>query len=200
MPQESATARVQPVLRSNRLVLRPFRLEDAPGVRDLAGDPSVADTALDIPHPFEDGMAEGWISTHEAAFAAGELAAFAVTAADSGELLGAAGLMIDPAHARGELGYWIGRAYWGRGYATEAARTLVAFGFGPLGLRRIHASHLARNPASGRVLARLGMRPEGVLQEHVVHRGRAEDLVVYGLLAADGDRSPDVPANGREDA
>jgi [ribosomal protein S5]-alanine N-acetyltransferase len=79
----------QPSLCTDRLLLRPFLVEDAPDVRGLAGDAAVADTALDIPHPFEDGMAEGWIATHAEGFQAGKLAVFAVTAAESGELCGA---------------------------------------------------------------------------------------------------------------
>ena len=69
----------QPVLRTDRLVLRPFRIEDAPRIQRFAGDAAGADTALDIPHPFEDGMAEAWIDGHAAGFASGTLAVFAIT-------------------------------------------------------------------------------------------------------------------------
>lgn len=185
MVQEPYKHHVQPVLYTDRLVLRPFQIDDAPQVQRLAGDEAVADTALNIPHPFEDKLAEAWIATHEVGFLSGALAIFAVTIAHSGDLVGAAGLTIDREHTRGELGYWIGREYWRRGYATEASRVLVDFGLDRLGLHRIHANHLVRNPASGRVLEKLGMRPEGVLRGHVRHRGRIEDLALYGLLASD---------------
>ncbi|HEX8362869.1 MAG TPA: GNAT family N-acetyltransferase [Longimicrobium sp.] len=167
------------------LVLRPFTMDDARAVQRLAGDPAVSDTALDVPYPFEDGMAEAWIGGHAAGFAAGTMAAFAATIPGSGELCGAAGLTIDPEHRRGELGYWIGRPFWGRGYATRAAAVVLEFGFREMKLRRIYATHLTRNLASARVLEKLGMRPEGILRQHVLHRGRWEDLAIRGCLAAD---------------
>ncbi len=175
----------QPTLETERLRLRPFRPQDAAEVRRLAGDPEVSATALDLPFPFEEGMAAAWIATHAREFAVGRLAAFAVTRRETGELLGAAGLMREPQHERASLGYWIGRAHWGQGYATEAAGAVVAFGFREWDLRRIHADHLVRNPASGHVLRNLGMRPEGVLREHVIHRGTVEDLALYGLLRSE---------------
>lgn len=176
---------MQPVLRTPRLLLRPLTLADASAVQRLAGDPAVGDTALDLPHPFEDGMAEAWISTHAEQFAAGTLAVFGVVSADGAELYGAAGLMIEPPHRRAELGYWIGTAYWGRGYATEAAGAVIRYGFDELGLQRIHANHLVRNPGSGRVLQKLGMRYEGSLRNHAWHLGAFEDLALYGILRSD---------------
>ena len=88
-----------------------------------------------------------------------------------------------PEHARAELGYWVGVPYWNRGVATEAARALVAFGFGALGLHRVQARHLTRNPASGRVMQKLGMRLEGVHREAVRKWDRFEDLAMYAVLA-----------------
>ncbi len=175
-------ARTQPVLRTARLRLRPFTAADAPDVQRLAGDPAVSDTALDLPHPFEDGMAEAWIGTHAAGISAGTLYIFAITSAESGTLLGAAGLMIEPGHRRAELGYWLGADFWGRGYATEASGAVIRHGFEQLDLHRIHASHLVRNPASGRVLQKLGMRREGRLRQHAWHRGGFEDLALFAIL------------------
>src|SRR5690606_29767801 len=129
-------ADAQPVLRTDRLRLRPFTPADAPGVQRLAGDPEVSATALDLPHPFEDGMAEAWIRAHPEQFATGTLAAFAIESSEGAELYGAVGLMIEPTHRRVELGYWLGTAYWGRGYATEAAGAVIRYGFDRLGLQR----------------------------------------------------------------
>jgi RimJ/RimL family protein N-acetyltransferase len=73
---------MQPTLETDRLVLRPFTASDAERVQVLAGEYAIADTTLNIPHPYEEGMAEAWISTHAAKYAAEELAAFAVTLKD----------------------------------------------------------------------------------------------------------------------
>jgi RimJ/RimL family protein N-acetyltransferase len=176
----------QPNLETERLVLRPFRTADADDVQRLAGDRAVADTTLNIPHPYENGMAEKWISNHRDWFESGEQAVYAVTLRSGATLIGAIGLRIHPEDQRAELGYWIGKAYWGQGYCTEAARALIAFGFERLGLNRIYAHHFARNPASGRVMQKIGMTHEGHLRQQVKKWDAFEDLELYGILKADG--------------
>jgi ribosomal-protein-alanine N-acetyltransferase len=172
-------------LSTDRFLLRPFAVADAPVVQRLAGDRAVADTTQNIPHPYPDGAAEAFIrSTHEQA-ARGSGTTFAVVRQADGELVGCIGIRVDAAHARGELGYWIGRPYWGQGYGTEAAAAVLAFAFGQLGLNRVYATALTRNPASARVMQKIGLRHEGTLRQHVVKWGVAEDVVVYGLVRAD---------------
>jgi ribosomal-protein-alanine N-acetyltransferase len=173
-----------PVLHTERLVLRPFRAEDASVVQQLAGAREVADTTLSIPHPYDDSMAEQWIATHQASWERGEQLHYAITLGGKG-LIGAIGLTIVPAHGRAELGYWIGVPYWNRGYASEAARAIVAFGFDSLGLHRICATHFVRNPASGRVMLNAGMKQEGIHREHFMKWNRYEDVAVFGVLRAE---------------
>jgi len=174
----------QPALRTERLLLRPFRPDDAPVVQRLAGAREIADTALTIPHPYLDGMAESWIGTHADAWDRQERATLAI-ATEADGVIGAISLHLKSAHRRAELGYWVGRPFWNRGYATEAARAVIAFGFGALELNRIHAAHLTRNPASGRVLVKAGMRFEGILRQHVIKWERPEDVAEYAVLRAD---------------
>lgn len=89
---------------------------------------------------------------------------------------------INQRHRRAEMGYWLGVPYWNRGYMTEAGRAMLAYGFGELELHRIHARHFTRNPASGRVLRKLGMTYEGTQREHVQKGEGFEDLANYGIL------------------
>lgn len=173
-----------PTLETERLILRPFTVADAPAVQRLAGEKTIADNTLNIPHPYADGMAEAWIGSHDAALARGESLVLAVTLSGEG-LIGAIGLNLDRPNRRGELGYWIAVPHWGRGFATEAAKAVIRYGFQSLGLNRIEANHLTRNPASGRVLAKVGMRLEGVHRQHVLKNGVFEDLARYAILAAD---------------
>ena len=177
--------RSHPTLQTERLILREFALEDAPDVRRLAGEPEIARTTLLIPHPYEDGMAEAWISSQRPAYEAGEHVNFAVTLRGEGTLVGSITLGLNPRDDNGELGYWIGVPYWGRGYCTEAAREVVRYGFEDLGLHRIHASHFGSNPASGRVMQKIGMSYEGTRREHYKKWGEHEDRVDYGLLASE---------------
>ena len=83
----------RPTLETERLILRPFRPEDAAEVQQLAGDRAVADTVLNIPHPYEDGMAEEWISRHQEMFDEDKGVTFAVTGKEDGRLMGAISLM-----------------------------------------------------------------------------------------------------------
>ena len=178
----------QPVLTTPRLRLRPFLPDDAASIQRLAGDLIVARNTLNIPHPYEDGMADAWITMVAEDFAAGRQVVFAITDGGTGELFGAIGLVLRLEHARAELGYWIGHPFWGRGYATEAVRVVLGYGFRTLGLHRIHACHFARNPASGRVMLKAGMRQEGVARAHVRRFDRFEDLVQYGILREEFER------------
>ena len=193
------TAGGQPALRTARLVLRPFRASDAADVERLAGAREVADTTLHIPHPYPPGAAERWIGAQAAAWAAGSGATFAVCRADDGALVGAIGLAIAPEHARAELGYWIGVPHWNRGYATEAGRAMLALAFDTLGLHRVQAHYMLRNAASGRVMRKLGMRPEGV-RRGAFRKGDAfEDVEEYAILAHD-DRRERTDATDATDA
>ncbi len=171
-----------PRLQTERLILRPFSAADAPEVQRLAGDQMVASTTKNIPHPYEDGMAEAWIATHGPAFARGEAVSFAIERRVDGQLLGTIGLTLAPQHGRAEMGYWLGVPYWNQGFATEAARAVVAYAFQTLSLNKVYAQHLTRNPASGRVMQKVGMRHEGILRQHVLKWGVFEDLKTYSIL------------------
>jgi ribosomal-protein-alanine N-acetyltransferase len=172
----------QPELVTERLLLRPFTLADAPIVQKMAGDKDVASMTLNIPHPYEDGMAEEWIGTHRQNFEAGEEAVFAIVLQEGNTLIGAIGLTINREHERAEMGYWIGKPYWGNGYCTEAAREVVRYGFTALNLTRIQATHFVHNPASGRVMEKIGMTYEGCLRQYVKKWGDFIDLKMYAIL------------------
>lgn len=172
-----------PTLETRRLVLRPFDPSDAPVVQRLAGAREVALPTQNIPHPYEDGVAEKWIASHGPAWDAGRYLTLAITASGEG-VVGAVGLHITKEHRRGELGYWVGVPFWNRGYATEAAGALVGFGFEDLDLNRIQARHMTFNAASGRVMEKLGMKLEGIQRQAVLVRGAFEDIALYAILRA----------------
>ena len=92
-------------LETKRIPLRPFELSDGPRVKELAEDKAVADTTLNIPHPYQDGMAEEWILTRQAKFQAGESVNCAIILKSMQELISAIGLIIDKKFNRAELGY-----------------------------------------------------------------------------------------------
>jgi [ribosomal protein S5]-alanine N-acetyltransferase len=176
----------QPALTTERLLLRPLTLEDAPVVQELAGRREIADTTISIPHPYSEQQARNWISGHIEACAQLKGVVFGVELAHTNQLIGTIGLReIDQEHLQAEMGFWIGTDWWGKGYATEAAKRVIRFGFEELGLNRIYAHHMVRNPASGRVLEKSGMRDEGLFRQRVRKWGRFEDVVILAILRTD---------------
>lgn len=149
-------------------MLRPFVSADAARIEALCGDPAVALPTANIPHPYPAGAAAAWIATHDSDRDAGTAWSYAITHAEDDLLVGAIDLRIGP-NVDGNLGYWIGRPYWGRGYATLAVRALIAMALLNLDEDLLSAVHLARNNASGRVLEKCGLML--VRREHRPHRG-----------------------------
>ena len=177
----------QPTTSSDRLILRPFTLADAPDIHRMVADRDIASTTLLIPHPYEDGMAEEWIGTHQSQFEWGEQIIFAIVLRADGSLLGNITLRINQSDEHGELGYWIGKPYWNMDYATEATQAVIRYGFEVLGLQRIFAGHFTRNPASGRVMQKAGMTYKGCFRKHHKKWDVFEDLAYYGIIRGDYD-------------
>lgn len=168
-------------VRTARLLLRPFQTTDAEAVHRLAGSQDVAAGTF-LPHPMDRQAALSWITERVEDQTAGRGVTFAITLEESGEVIGAIGMEIVATHEQGLLSYWLGRPYWNRGYGTEAVSALVGYGFSSLKLHRIYAPHFHTNPASGRVLQKVGMTHEGRLREHYLCFGRRIDVELYGML------------------
>lgn len=140
--------------------IEPIGDEHETRVQELASDPAVAATS-NLPSPYPADGARTWIAHVQETRQEGRLYAFAVIDSTEG-LVGVSSLMaVDRLKGRGSLGYWMGRPYWGRGYATTGSRLVVSFGFDELGLRAIDATCLIDNAASARVIRKLGFEPHG---------------------------------------
>jgi ribosomal-protein-alanine N-acetyltransferase len=179
---ESRVIHDHPTFTTERLILRPFVADDAFDVERLAGQREIADTTLNIPHPYPHGGAAEWIRLHAPAWIDGTSATFAIVGQKTGALVGAISLIIKREHQRAELGYWIATDCWNRGYATEATRAILDFGFDTLRLHRIESRHFLRNPASGRVMQKVGMKQEGIERDLVLKWDRFESLALYSIL------------------
>jgi RimJ/RimL family protein N-acetyltransferase len=175
-----------PLLETRRLRLGPLSQADAPALQRIAGRRELADTTISIPHPFTEEHARQWISDYTHAFGASQGVGFGISMQNTGELIGTVVLRdIDTEHNQAELSLWLDRQWWGHGYATEAAGAVVRFGFEQLGLNRIYGHHMVRNPASGRVLEKIGMRQEGLLRQRVRKWDVFEDVVLMAILRSD---------------
>ncbi|HZQ95516.1 MAG TPA: GNAT family protein [Candidatus Sulfotelmatobacter sp.] len=168
----------KPTLRTTRLTLRPYVEADIPELLPLVGAREVAATTLRIAHPYTERDARAFLELTKDP----DKVWLAITLRGDGHQIGGIGLRIDQQHQHAELGYWLGVPSWGQGYATEAGREMLRYGFEELRLHRIFASHFKHNAASGRVLQKLGMRHEGCQREHLHKWNLFVDSELYGIL------------------
>jgi RimJ/RimL family protein N-acetyltransferase len=167
-----------PILETQRLRLRPYSESDIPELVPLIGTREVAATTLRIAHPYTEADARAFLELTQDL----DKLWLAITLRADGRQIGGIGLRINNDQQHAELGYWLGVSYWGQGYATEAAREVLRYGFEELGMHRIFASHFKHNPASGRILKKLGMKYEGCQREHVRKWEQFVDSELYGIL------------------
>lgn len=171
---------------TRRLRLRGIRESDAAAIERLAGARDVADTMISLPHPYPKGEAERYVHAKQAEDQSGQAVTFAIEEKEDGRFCGIIEVrQIDREHLLGELSFWLAVDLWGQGYMTEAVRAVVPFAFNELGLNRLYAYHMLRNPASGRVLEKNGFRQEGVLRQRVRKWERFEDVAIWALLRQD---------------
>jgi RimJ/RimL family protein N-acetyltransferase len=175
-------------IKSERLLLRPSREADIPEIVRLLNDPAIAETTLNIPYPYSEKTAREWLTFQQQRWESGDEHTFVIIRQEDNQLLGAIGIRPNARHKKAEIGYWIGKPYWGQGYATEAARAITRYGFEILDMNRIYASHLPENPASGRVMQKVGMQFEGVLRQDVRKGDQFLDHAVYAILREEWER------------
>ncbi|HYI63469.1 MAG TPA: GNAT family N-acetyltransferase [Allosphingosinicella sp.] len=180
--------------RTERLLLRPGWREDAGALFQAIADPTIVRNLATAPWPYSLADAEAFL-TRERAPADAACLIF-LREGGAPRLVGGIGLgpMADRLGAR-ELGYWIARPYWGRGFATEAGRALLASARDTLRLKRLDAGHFLDNPASGRVLEKLGFRPTGVTRaRYSAGRGAEAECREFALDFQDAEEASDPRA------
>jgi len=183
-PQEISLPR----LVTSRLVLRRLTVEDADAMFAFVRDPRITEFVSWEAHASIERTVL-YLMTVETAYRESDLQEWGVTTRRGGRLVGTCGFArVDLDHARAELGYTIGRRYWGRGYATEAAAEVMRYGFEALDLHRVEAQCAVGNAASERVLVKLGMSCEAVLAERASIRGRFCDVKMFARLRRADER------------
>jgi len=159
-------------LETERLLLRPQDADDIPQILPLLNDFDVAKNLSSVPHPFTAEQAREFMEKGEQDWARGQAYRFAVTRRTDNAFVGGCGLRLKEDGVF-EIGYWLGKPYWGLGYASEAARRVMGFAFRDLKAPVLRASYFHDNPASGRVLEKLGAVPAGVEHVDCLARGHA---------------------------
>lgn len=172
----------RPVLTTERLVLRRPQEADIAAIIDIVGDLRVSRQLARIPHPYGETDARFFLDEivpHELVWA--------LTLRSSAQLVGMAGLTPTDERDVAELGYYLAPAHWGQGLATEAARAILDYGFKAAGFASITAGHFAANPASARVLAKLGFVEIGRAERGCLATGLTELSVEMRLDAGRAD-------------
>lgn len=169
-------------IETDNLLLRLFKESDAEDVCHLCNNYNLYKNTLYLPYPYSIEDALSWIKSHLENFNNNKKFEFAITDKITGNLYGAIALTNNQNVNNGEIAYWVGEKYWGNGYATEAAKSILEFAFIEKQYHKVFARHFSSNPASGKVIQKIGMKKEGVLREHVMKENRYEDLVYYGIF------------------
>ena len=185
-------------LRTERLTLRPLRPEDAADLHRLVNDWEVAKTLARVPFPYPRELADEWIASTAAQIASGEGYHLAVVGQEGERevLIGCVGLRLprdEAAARRAELGYWIGRRYWGHGVAAEAAGRLARWALANLDVDVVYADALSDNARSHAVLRRIGFREVGRGARDFLSRGGAMPVMLFEAGRDDLFGVPDAP-------
>ena len=183
IPHLLADLSVLPTLESARLRLRPIREHDLADLYAVFADPDVMRYWTRPPMRDID-EARAYLAEIEKNFGARTGFKWGITRLDHDRVIGTTSLFrLDTPHQTAEIGYALGSAHWGNGYAAEAVHRTCQFAFEALHLRRVEADIDPRNHASIQVIEKAGFRREGVLRESYIYNGEIQDVVYYGLLA-----------------
>ncbi len=169
-----------PVLETERLRLRPFTLDDEAAVFALVSDPEVARFVRFEAHrtPAE---TRAFLELVERYYRRGEPFGWAIARREDDRLIGSCGFVSRAGERKSaEIGYWLGKPYWGKGYAAEAAQALVRFGFEQMGLERVEAKCFLENRSGRRVIEKLGMKLEGTDRSEMI-KGSYPELRLYSI-------------------
>jgi RimJ/RimL family protein N-acetyltransferase len=172
-------------IETDRLTIRLVEESDVPALFEINGDDEVTRfLPYETWRKKEDG--DQWYQRMATRAAAGDVAQFVIVFRESQHIIGTCLMFrFEQASARAEIGYVLGRKYWGGGYMLEAMRGFVGFAFDKMNLRRLEAEIDPRNTASARLLERLGFVSEGLLRQRWEKKGEFTDSGLYGLLRSD---------------
>ena len=175
----------QVLLNTKRLLLRPLSELDCELIQSYCSEKELASTTLSIPHPYTLKDAEEWIVQLQKDSGPSVVWGMVFEAT----LIGVISLVIRQVYDSAELAFWVGRPYWRKGFCTEASKEVIKYGFQKRCLNKIFAYHMTRNPASGKVIKKIGMQFEGILRQHVKKWGQYEDLASYSMLRSEYESS-----------
>ena len=177
------------VIHVGAIRLRRFRLEDARDIAARINDPEISRFTIQIPYPYGVKDAIDFISNNEVWFEEGSSLNLAITLKEEDSVIGGIGLMnIDRKFNHAEIGYWIGKEYWGKGMVSQCVQAMVRLGFDRIGLQRISAVVFSPNTRSKRILEKNGFKFEGTMRDRYILDGRPADGDIFGITRRDMER------------
>lgn len=172
-----------PTLSTERLVLSQPTISDVEDVVfQMNSTSEISENTLSLPFPYLEENAHFWFKMAEDGFANKDAFIFGIREKENLKLIGAIGLHIDLGNNKAEVGYWLGKSFWNKGYVSEALQEVIKFGFEDLNLNKIYASHFLHNPASGKVLEKNGFTFEAVLLQEILKNEKYLDIRRYSYL------------------
>ena len=171
-----------PSLQSSRLEMSRPLASDIPAIIKYAGHPQIAQFTSNIPHPYLEQHAIGWINAANEGWKSQKSYVFAIRLRPTGAFIGGIGLHLHKAYQQAEMGYWMAFPFWNKGYTSEAVGRILSFGFETLELHKIFATHMINNPASGKVLEKNGMIHEATMLDHLKKDEQYISLKQYRML------------------
>lgn len=172
-------------LQTERLTLRTIAEEDADELFPLINDPMVLSGLINVPYPYPRSRVMSMIKILRETMRYGESIETSIILKASSAPIGTCSLRIDRQNEKADIGYWLGKQYWNKGYMTEAIKRLIEFAFTELHLFRLHARCFERNRASARILTKCGMKLEGCARGDALKDGEHLDVLDFGLLASE---------------
>lgn len=171
-------------MQTERLILRPLEMNDVDTITDLLQGDDIHKNIQSLPYPYTHTDAENFIQSTYEERDKGTGYIFGIIRREDGVLIGVTGIHPKASHRRAELGYWLGKKYWGQGYMTEVARRIIQYGFEELDLNRIFARCYTHNVASAKVMQKAGMSFEGTVRQEIYHAfsGEYKDCHYYSIL------------------
>ena len=172
-----------PILSTTRLILSQPTVADTEDViLQMNSTSEISENTLTLPFPYHKQHADYWFQMAEFSFKKKEAFIFGIREKENLKLIGAIGLHLDIENHKAEVGYWLGKSFWNKGYVSEALQKVLKFGFEELNLNKIYASHFLHNPASGKVLEKNGFVYEGTLYQEIFKNNQFLDIKRYGFL------------------
>jgi [ribosomal protein S5]-alanine N-acetyltransferase len=171
------------ILESERLIFAAPTLDDASAIKPIINHPDIAKMTLSIRYPYPDDAAVKWIT--KLASSENINYNFLIKLKESQTIIGGIGLYLHEHFKRAAIGYWLGLDYWNKGYASEASRRLIDFGFDVLALERIEGEYFPENTASRRVMEKAGMQFEGIMRNYLQKDDMNKDNGICAIIRQD---------------